>query len=58
MKQFIYNVAFASGKLIYGFVDSLDLEIAYLEIENLADLETDEEDLVSELQVIEYAPII
>ena len=53
MKQFVYHIAYFSGKVMYGFLDALDLEIALLHVEQDAYMGEDFEDQVIELQVVE-----
>ena len=53
MKRFAYHVAYFSGKIMYGFVDALDLEIALLHVEQDAYLGEAFDDQVVKLQVVE-----
>lgn len=53
MKQFAYHVAYFSGKVFYGFIDALDLEIALLHVEQDAYMGEGFEDQVIELKVVE-----
>lgn len=53
MKQFAFNVAYFSGKIFYGFIDALDLEIALLHVEQDAYMGEAFDDQVVALQVVE-----
>lgn len=53
MKQFAFNVSYFSGKVFYGFIDALDLEIALLHVEQDAYMGEGFNDQVVQLQVVE-----
>lgn len=53
MKRFAYNVAFFSGKVVYGFLDAWDQECALLHVEQTAFEHETFDDQVVALQVVE-----